>query len=1300
MANNIKCTCGHSWSKASSSKKDMYVCHICGKDNTMKDGGWLNQYDVSTAQDGTSASDRDKLMQFIQKNAGKNTDAKKTDTNVSDNKALTKEDMQRIASKSNPTVVTNTREQAETKSKKYSENVIKENKEAQEKLKKERAAANKTRSAVIGGDESAEFTFPDGTTKQWKDMDLREQSYVSGKNLGSLNNDNWTDYINPLSMLGSMAEGIGTAPYEARRTNSVMPYVSGIGAPLLTGALGGLGAKNTGQFVENIISPAPFSMSNARNFFKSKKIDLLSDRIDTGVQSQLGGLGMGLLEKFSDITGKKKGRPFSEIFPTSKSEKAKAIAEGKSANLEAEEFVKDWVYNNATDEINPEVKRKINDIMFTKGSPYATGFQQNYSPFYSVTNPLYSTPNRIVNTRYNDLIENFNLTDVDRLRILKNRGDAMGVNYAHDINPASYTFQNMGPYNYPRLEKLNTAVHEGAHSMQQLGAYEAGKKDTGFGSMLAKYDKRYKYYVPNPDTEIGRKFSEVMPTPRKGKNNWATSPLELHSELMTSRKQLVDGYVRAGYSYDDALKAARTDTDKNLDLMIKAQDLNRFFKKDVSQEKKREMLRLLPAVIPAVGAVGVMDDNEEQKRNGGWLNKFEQGGMTLEQKGDNYGIKPNPNDVQASVGPDFVGLGYDTTGRNYSPAWGGQFQNGGKATTDSVRHQANKILQYEQLRGGPGGAPLPYYSDPKYMDMLMNKVYPEVRKIMPGATAMEAGEAMDFVFNAGFDQSTNKITKDPRAFALQEYYRQYDQSKLDADGKWSGRKNAPYSFDQEYASTIGKLSENERRTLMNKGRDWYYKNINNPAPGVPNSNYNDTWYGRIWNTNDYQPFDPKNPKFTPKKQMGGSMPGAVGFMYARTQNPAPSNGKYAKKTKASAQNGKEMKFYQEGLDFKPNNIAQDGGAIVDPMGQWAHPGEVTIIPGTDITMEGVDYPVLGISDTGDTQMMYPGEDYDFDGEYVTEYPMMKEGGWLSKYQDGGSLVMDRFKEEKVPLDATRVAAPVRLTDKEQKQNVRINKQTQKNTKEYNKAVIADRKSKRETKGDVNVPGSFNITEKLRLFPESVGGVGEIINEYLNPGTIIGPLADSLGESIAARSPEGVAATLAMTAGAGALGFDPLGSAIKLSKTAGKYLTEKTALKNNYKSKLNPYSSVPGSRDLAINNILESPIDEYRNLDVFLLAKDTQKQVENEMIRRSGIENKALGEIEGSNLGVRRSSPTSKYKFSNKPYNPFSEYGYGAYDEQALKQSYSDSFDDYVRWKQNMLKKLPKNKNGGWLNKYK
>ena len=74
-----------------------------------------------------------------------------------------------------------------------------------------------------------------------------------------------------------------------------------------------------------------------------------------------------------------------------------------------------------------------------------------------------------------------------------------------------------------------------------------------------------------------------------------------------------------------------------------------------------------------------------------------------------------------------------------------------------------------------------------------------------------------------------------------------------------------------------------------------------------------------------------------------------------------------------------------------------GGVIKDDRGQWAHPGEVTEIDSNDITMQGVDYPVLGISDTGDTKMMQPGEDYKFDGEKVTEFPMAQNGKWLKKY---------------------------------------------------------------------------------------------------------------------------------------------------------------------------------------------------------------------------------------------------------------------------------------------------------------
>lgn len=183
---------------------------------------------------------------------------------------------------------------------------------------------------------------------------------------------------------------------------------------------------------------------------------------------------------------------------------------------------------------------------------------------------------------------------------------------------------------------------------------------------------------------------------------------------------------------------------------------------------------------------------------------------------------------------------------------------------DSVAHQADKILKYEQLQGGPGGRPLPSYSDPRYKAMLMDDIYPEINKIMPNASAIEKGEAMDYVFNAGWDKSNKAIKRDPRAYALQEYYRKYDRSQLDKDGNWAGRRGAPYSFDYLYNETIGKLPENERRVLMNKGRDWYYQNINTKPDGSPSDNYKDTWYGRIWNTNDFSEFNSNNPKFRPR----------------------------------------------------------------------------------------------------------------------------------------------------------------------------------------------------------------------------------------------------------------------------------------------------------------------------------------------------------------------------------------------------------------------------------------------------
>lgn len=84
-------------------------------------------------------------------------------------------------------------------------------------------------------------------------------------------------------------------------------------------------------------------------------------------------------------------------------------------------------------------------------------------------------------------------------------------------------------------------------------------------------------------------------------------------------------------------------------------------------------------------------------------------------------------------------------------------------------------------------------------------------------------------------------------------------------------------------------------------------------------------------------------------------------------------------------NRKELK-----VESTAKKLPTPKDVIVDPMGQWKYPGEITKIPSNQITMKGVPYPVLGEDNLGNQQMMYPGMDYVFPGQSVTEYPQLDE----------------------------------------------------------------------------------------------------------------------------------------------------------------------------------------------------------------------------------------------------------------------------------------------------------------------
>jgi|11_taG_2_1085331.scaffolds.fasta_scaffold00034_47 GH24 family phage-related lysozyme (muramidase) len=55
-----------------------------------------------------------------------------------------------------------------------------------------------------------------------------------------------------------------------------------------------------------------------------------------------------------------------------------------------------------------------------------------------------------------------------------------------------------------------------------------------------------------------------------------------------------------------------------------------------------------------------------------------------------------------------------------------------------------------------------------------------------------------------------------------------------------------------------------------------------------------------------------------------------------------------------------------------------------------------VIPSGNITMKGVDFPVIGTDNLGNTKLMKPGKDYKFPGDMVFEVPMAQRGGQMNE----------------------------------------------------------------------------------------------------------------------------------------------------------------------------------------------------------------------------------------------------------------------------------------------------------------
>jgi len=495
---------------------------------------------------------------------------------------------------------------------------------------------------------------------------------------------------------------------------------------------------------------------------------------------------------------------------------------------------------------------------------------------------------------------------------------------------------------------------------------------------------------------------------------------------------------------------------------------------------------------------------------GGWLDKYEQGGLVLKQKTkDNYGKKGNYNDYTISTPPGFVGMGNNLKGRNYSPAWGGQFKNGGNLMPamaganqtvpmaqlgDSVKPIPMQLAMGGSLPGAVGftyartvgAAPSngPYakktkasaqdgkevmkgedfvkgwMNSPMYNQMLSasasGEEYDRISKgrvanlsqprlitsssTLPEGTLGQTSMRVRTLSNATFqerEELMNALQNAVNNPKDKDAKRLVDKLMQPAITGWDikvDNKLKPGTFDYEsvLAHEIGHTTDRPliiKHPSQMSGKELREADVRKfiPVSDMEKmSRYNknklisefDKYVGEPEETrqhlNDvrrlgkYQGiYDPFTQKITPEQYRRIKSSeyldpiGILSNIYTDDQIIDMLNS-ISKKQNVSggvsiAQNGMEMKYYQAGLDFKPKTISQDG-AVIDPEGYWnpENWGNPVIIPSTDITMKGVDQPLIGVSDTGDTQYMEPGEDYEFDGEYVTEYPVAKKGISVNK----------------------------------------------------------------------------------------------------------------------------------------------------------------------------------------------------------------------------------------------------------------------------------------------------------------
>jgi hypothetical protein len=498
-------------------------------------------------------------------------------------------------------------------------------------------------------------------------------------------------------------------------------------------------------------------------------------------------------------------------------------------------------------------------------------------------------------------------------------------------------------------------------------------------------------------------------------------------------------------------------------------------------------------------------------KNSGWLEKYGNGGKTLEEKINKALGDPRKKAADAAINKKWF--------NKETKKWEVEDDN------DSFRHTMAARYTAEAISN-------------KFPDWMKYSGIPQVAGFV-GSTALGVAHEL----------ANNKYTSnDPKDYPNYTFWNTLTEAGEDTfnDIAGAGVGVLPISDDKKTAY-LRYLSDNNKIPdgYANKQHNMYFKRNGGLIDTYENGGWLDQ-YGDEGDFNDYKRPGPVEDRST----------GMTGMMKSKIATEAHYGNPSA--LRMVSPNPNKYTFTGKELDWEGNQASPEGYTGTHFMGSYddqARPG----LQEVDGKMQYFQNPPYNSKEN--FNFSRPEDAEHFASYYKEVAPMMrnyeeyKNGGWLEKYGDGG---LKSVTGPAPKLDAKTIAEGKRIAssyNNANKQNAQIS-QTR-NWSQAEKAhsdMVKDRIN--NPASDVGILGAnmaSNITRFRNLTPEEIARTTDNVGETVNLSSEM--LKDGLINELV-----GYGATKAI----------PFVS--KSAKAAGKYLTEETALKNAYK--VNPFAFKP------------------------------------------------------------------------------------------------------------------------------